>query len=347
MLAIVMMGSCAKQAYYIDAKSEHKSSGEYLIQWDVRPGMVGEVAIYASKDAVLYPQEPFIVEDISKETTIYDSSDQGFSQTYFLLVFNNLESRVASSRIIPTQGIVNLRDVGGYMTGGGEQMRWGRLYRSGDLHRIKDMDRYTIASLGIQSHYILSPSRLSPNDPIPSLGISTLNSWYIAPDVEIDFQQTLDDIYSGKLSKNSITYFKKDIFNSIAFENPHQISMILHSLIDPNNYPVLLSDDLGKDRVAFIIMLVQHIMGVCRADIINEYVLSNQLLPVEILEPKGHKEPVAIQEALTEFFRCEANQINSIISEIENRYGSINNYLDQHLHFDAKDQAYLRQVLLY
>lgn len=339
--------SCAKQTYYIDTRTEQSSEGEYLIKWDVKPGMKGNVAIYASTDAGLYPQDPFTIEEISKETTVYTPSQNGYKQTYFLLVFNDLESRVASSRVIPTQGLVNLRDVGGYMTGGGEQMRWGRLYRSGDLHRMGEMDKYTLASLGIQSQYILSQSRVSPEDPIPVLGISSLNSQYIAPDVDIDFQQILDDIYAGELSKSGVKLFHNDVFNSIAFENPNQISAILHTLMDRDIYPVLLSDDLGKDRVAFVVMLVQHILGVSRADILNDYVLSNQLLPVDLLEPNGHDAPITIQEALTDFFRCEANQMNAIISEIENRYGSINRYLEEFLRFDAKEQALLRSVLLY
>lgn len=344
---MVLGSSCAKQPYYIDARTEQQRMGEYVIQWDVRPGMEGQVAIYASSDASIYPQEPFVVESISKASTSYTTPEEGYAQTYFLLVFNGLDSRVATSRIIPTQGILNLRDAGGYMTGGGEQMKWGKLYRSGDLHRIGELDRLTIASLGIQNQYILSPSRITPADPVFDLGISTLNSWYIAPDVEVNFQETLNQIYREKLSDSGVKYFLKDLFTSIAFENPNQISVILHTLIDPNNYPILLSDDLGKDRVSFVVMLVQYMLGVSRADIINDYLLSNQLLPVEQLEPAGHNEPFATQEALTQYFKSEANQINSILNEIESRYGSVNKYLEEFLHFDMRDQAFLRRALLY
>lgn len=75
--------------------------------------------------------------------------------------------------------------------------------------------------------------------------------------------------------------FYNDLFNSIAFENTQQLEpQVLHCYLTPPTTPLRSSDELGKDRVAFLTMLVQHIAGVSRSDILADYLLSNELLPV-------------------------------------------------------------------
>ena len=93
--------------------------------------------------------------------------------------------------------------------------------------------------------------------------------------------------------------------------------------------------------------LIHHILGVSKSDAIVDYMMSNDNLPANRLEPKGFTMPQGVQEALTEYFRCEPNQINELIDEIERRYGSINNYLTDYLHFDESKQAVIRNILLY
>lgn len=342
-LLVLLTTSCAKQAYYIDTHTRQNKEGDYLIQWQVYPGMDGEVAIYASSDANQYPSEPFTIEQIA--TAQYQYSTEEVSHTYFLLVFNNRDMRVVTSRSIPTIGILNLRDIGGYMTYSGEQMRWGMIYRSGDLWRSFEQDIPTIAALRLRTQFTLSPSRISEQP--PKIGISAMEQIYIGPDKSIDFQHLIDHIYEGNSSRREIERMHKDILENIAFENPNQIRMLLDQLTNLTNYPILISDDLGKDRVAFITLLIHHILGVSKSDAISDYVLSNDHLPVSRLEPNGFTQSTKVQEALTEYFRCTPRQVNEIIDEIEKRYGSMDSYLTDFLHFSPQQQEKLRDILLY
>lgn len=345
LVVAVTTTSCAKQAYYIDAYSRQNAKGSHTIQWQINPGMNGEVAIYASESPNKYPDQPLVVEQIRKEIYHYDSPSGSYSHTYFLLVFNNSDMRVVTSRVIPTVGILNLRDAGGYMTASGEQMKWGMLYRSGDLWRSFEQDIPIIGTLGIRSQYIMSPSRIA-NYP-PQMGMSAIEQIQVEPDKEIDFQYLIDKIYDGERSSEEIKGMHREVLYNIAFDNPNQLRIILNEMTNPAKYPILLSDDLGKDRVAFVIFLIHHILGVSKSDAIVDYMMSNDNLPPNRLEPKGFTMPQGVQEALTEYFRCEPNQINELIDEIDRRYGSINNYLTDYLHFDESKQAAIRNILLY
>lgn len=345
LLAGFVMTSCAKQAYYIDAYSRQNTKGNHTIQWQINPGMNGDVAIYASDNPNIYPDQPLAVEQIRKEVYHYDSPSGSYSHTYFLLVFNNSDMRVVTSRLIPTIGILNLRDAGGYMSATGQQMKWGMLYRSGDLWRSFEQDIPTIGMLGIRTQYIMSPSRIASYP--PRMGMSAIEQVMVEPDKEIDFQYLIDKIYEGERSRNEIKGMHREVLFNIAFDNPNQLRIILNEMTNPDKYPILLSDDLGKDRVAFVILLVHHILGVSKSDAIEDYMMSNENLPANRLEPKGFAMPQGVQEALTEYFRCEPNQINELTDEIERRYGSISNYLTDFLHFDEGKQAAIRNILLY
>ncbi len=341
----LLLASCAKQAYYIDTHTSRNAQGDYVVQWQVNPGMEGQVAIYASQNANVYPDQPNAIEAIEKEIYRYSTPQNTSEHTYFLLVFNNRDIRVVSSRTIPTIGIINLRDVGGYMTALGDQMRWGMLYTSGDLWRSFEQDIPTIASLGIHTQYILVPSDVA--DYAPSLGASEMEQIFISPDSVYDYQKIIDRIYNGDLSGTEVRKIRQNILENIAFNNPNQITMILDELIDPNKYPILLSDNLGRDRVAIVTFIVHHILGISKSDAISDYMINNDNLPPSRLEPNGFMQTTKVQEALTEYFRSQPNQINQLIDAIIKRYGSVDKYITEHLHFNTSKQEKLRNILLY
>ena len=46
----------------------------------------------------------------------------------------------APQHFIPLHEYVNFRDLGGYTTGNGRTVRWGRLFRSDAMHLMTDQD---------------------------------------------------------------------------------------------------------------------------------------------------------------------------------------------------------------
>ena len=345
LLACLSLTSCARKAYYdISTGADVADSGNYVVRWQVRPGMNGEVAIYASDDAGSYPTEPTKVEPIGKEWTTFASDGTYFTRHYFLLVFDDREVRVTGTRVIPTEGFSNLRDAGGYMTDQGYQMRWGRLYRGGRYRSLTPRDSLVISSIGLRHNVVLSDAY---SFVYLTNGIGNILQKDFAANTPVDYKSVLKRISDGAMSQEGVVLFVHDMFNSLAYENSEQLSAALHYLLDPDHYPVMISDEWGKDRTAFLIMLIQYSLGVSRSDILSDYLLSNALLPVEKLAPQGFRFAPGRQEALTEFFRCRPSDLLSIMTDIENKYGSIENYMDMVLDFDESDRIRLRELLLY
>ena len=51
----------------------------------------------------------------------------------------------------PFEGCFNFRDIGGYPTADGRNVRWGRYYRAGRQDRMTDSDLGKVESLGIST----------------------------------------------------------------------------------------------------------------------------------------------------------------------------------------------------
>ena len=54
-------------------------------------------------------------------------------------------------RKLPFTGAHNFRDLGGYKTEDGRTLKWGKLYRSDDLHFLTDEDVKYLSRLGVKS----------------------------------------------------------------------------------------------------------------------------------------------------------------------------------------------------
>lgn len=321
-----------------------QSEGNYVIRWQVNPGMKGDVEIYASTDANNYPVEPFAVESIGKEVTTYTTADGTYTQQYFLMVFAGSEMRVVGHREVPTQRVTNLRDFGGYMTTDGAQVKWGRLYRSGAIRSITSRDSSVIGSIGI-THQIILADTLS-EEPYRA-ALPSIQGLALMPDTETNVELLRRQIYELQMDAVGVQTIYTQLFETFAYRNANQFSTALHYMLDPEHYPIVITDEWGKDRTSFLVMLVQSALNVSRADILNDFLLSNNLLLVEQLEPRGFTYPPMMQEAITEYYRSRANDLHAIMYDIEARYGSVSEYMNKVLHFSPKEQEKLRQLLLY
>ncbi|HKJ27750.1 MAG TPA: tyrosine-protein phosphatase, partial [Anaerolineales bacterium] len=88
-----------------------------------------------------------------------------------------------SSRLLPFKRVANFRDLGGYPAADGRTVRWGALYRSGHLAKMKRRDKDLFVTLGIDTVIDLrsdyerkrAPNRLPAQDPPKVLELSILD----------------------------------------------------------------------------------------------------------------------------------------------------------------------------
>ena len=70
-----------------------------------------------------------------------------------------------SRRLLQLEGGINFRDMGGYPTADGRQVKWGKLYRSGSMARLTPADAAQLVDLGIRCVVDFRSRREQKRDP--------------------------------------------------------------------------------------------------------------------------------------------------------------------------------------
>ncbi|MFM9839794.1 MAG: tyrosine-protein phosphatase, partial [Cyclobacteriaceae bacterium] len=94
------------------------SSPKYKLFWSAKPDSWDKAQVLALKS--------------SPETIALASANP------ILKLEDKKEKFYAAPRGIKLQGAANFRDIGGYKTTDGKQVKWGKIYRSADISKLTD-----------------------------------------------------------------------------------------------------------------------------------------------------------------------------------------------------------------
>ena len=162
---------------------------------------------------------------------------------------------VNSPRMINLDGACNVRDIGAWKTESGKIIKQGLLYRGSEIDGVtnKGHPDFCLTSLGIKQ------SR--------QLGIKT------------DF-----DLRSSNVKSSEYSILGSDVihsfYNAVQYQavtdsnNVKKVKEIFSALANPSIYPVYLHCTHGVDRAGTIVLLLEGLLGVSKADIIRDYELS-------------------------------------------------------------------------
>lgn len=339
---LVFLSSCASTVK-ITSVVEKNKEGDFLLKWEVSPDQEGHIDIYsAMSDSALSNFVPVKTSQITDQFAIFSPTGAGIRE-YFFLKTGNATSGIIANRIIEMNNIKNFRDIGGYFTINNEQIRWGRIYRSGDLSSANIFDKERIKRLGIKTvvdfrsreNAQLYPNKLGNDIRIISLpmsmGMDTVNQ----------------KIEKGNFSRSDAIKYIQDMYVGIVEDYKQEFAELFDILIDENNYPILLSGALGKDRVGLASYFILYSLGVPDYTLEEEYMLSNNTIDITKVVENAEGYPEYIQEALTAVLTVNQAYLNYTLDHLREKYGSIDNYLQKELRVTNGKKNILRKILLY
>lgn len=169
-----------------------------------------------------------------------------------------------ADRIVPLNGAVNVRDVGGYPTPRG-QIAWRRLYRAAGLDRLDDTDRSMLARLGVCT--VIDLRRDDERRERPSaLGDLAIRTIHVS-------------ITSGATTTN-LTELPTlaDMYRDMVDQAGPAIVTAITALAEPDALPAIVHCTAGKDRTGVVIALVLALAGVPDDLIVADYAASAGLL---------------------------------------------------------------------
>jgi len=343
-LSIFLFSHCSQEKPDIRVVCETVPPGNYVLKWEIFPPMDGTVKIYESSSPDSFNlSSPIAETEISK-----GYKDIFFVQTakrsYFKLIFNKNYSIITGERVIPTQYLFNLRDLGGYYTTGGKQLRWGKLYHSSSLANATFEDGKVLNNLGIRTVIDFRTEQERFESPSKYVTSQTYNF----PLRGNAYNVFASSILSKKMKAGDVKVYAQDIFSFLLENNSDYFVKMFDILLDAKNYPVLVYCSSGRDRSAVASALILAALNVDSDQIVNDYMLNNERIDFSNLSKENIylKDP-DIQETFTAMIRVHKGTITYSFDRLIKDYGTLDNYFNTELKLTSKKREKLKEIMLY
>ncbi|MBB5648983.1 tyrosine-protein phosphatase [Pedobacter cryoconitis] len=242
-----------------------------------------------------------------------------------------------TTRLVPVQGAVNFRDLGGYQTNDGTHVKWGKVYRSAGISKLTDADLKLLAQKHIKSvvDFRSDEEVAKAKDRLPA-GASYLQ---LAAGSEGlgNMMAILPKLTSGDslmISFYSQTAHLKDKYKPFFQE----------LLKMPDTDALLFHCTAGKDRTGIGAALFLHALGVSDEIVLQDYLATNEYRKAEnekmvkMMTQFGIKEQVARDMA-----GVKPEYLIATVKAIMQQYGSVDQFMTEELGLKADDIALLKK----
>jgi protein-tyrosine phosphatase len=179
-------------------------------------------------------------------------------------------------RRIALAGAENFRDLGGYRTADGRTVRWGRLFRSDHLARLTPPDVVRVGGLGLRLVCDLrTPGEQEGHGdllPVPPPSVAALPVDF----PPLDPNRVRRRLLAGDVPAGTFARLLTEANESYAGALAPQFADVLQRLATASApLPALIHCNGGKDRTGFAAALVLLALGVPRATVLEDYLLTN------------------------------------------------------------------------
>jgi protein-tyrosine phosphatase len=241
-------------------------------------------------------------------------------------------------RVVRLQGATNFRDLGGYRTRDGRQVRWRRLFRSDHLGRLTADDEAMLAALGLQQ--VLDFRGDQERAAMPNrLAAARHHALGIEPTV---VQRMQDLVAAGqRLSAPVAVALMQELYRALVNDQAHRFAELFEHLL-ASDTPLVFHCTAGKDRTGFAAALILHALGVPREAVVQDYLLTNALYQPPPLPP--HADTPA--EALSVLWRVQEDFLDAAFDALERDHGGLDRYLAQRLGVGPAARETLAQKFL-
>jgi len=220
-------------------------------------------------------------------------------------------------RLIPLEGCVNFRDLGGWRTGDGRRVRSGLLFRSDALHRLTPADLARVRG---------------------ELGLRTL--------IDLRSGHEVSSEGCGPLAEPPTAYHHLPFFDGPARDPGRQrpeggLAAIYLAMLRFARAPIARALETlaaspgaavfhcaaGKDRTGVLSAVVLGAVGVVEDDIVEDYALTRRALP-RILERLRASDAYdyVFSELPPETLHAEPETMQSLLSRVRGEWGSLREY---------------------
>jgi protein-tyrosine phosphatase len=222
-------------------------------------------------------------------------------------------------RVFKLEGVVNLRDLGGYATADGHSTRWRQLLRGDSLHALTPASLDALLATGLHTvidmrrpdEIELQPDRVVGLSQIDYQRITILEAAISSPSAtEVQHIQGLEGAYRLMLDDYQDRF--KEIFATIAAAPAG---------------PVLFHCAAGKDRTGIVSVLLLEFAGVPEATILEDYAMTSVLLAPLLPAFRERARIMGLNpERHEKMLECRPEAMATTLAYLRDQYGGATGY---------------------
>ncbi|WTW95955.1 tyrosine-protein phosphatase [Streptomycetaceae bacterium NBC_01309] len=337
-----------------DAAAEAASDGSVKLSWTA--SRAGEVRVYASTN----PSFPALTGRqvaATKATSVTVTGLDPAKRWYFQIVpdRNPLGAVTVAPRGIGLSAAGNARDLGGYKAAYGLTVKYGQVYRSDALTKLTDADVARLQTLGVDTVADLRTDfelNLNGPDKVPA-GTEVLR----VPVSDGGMYQKLNEVIASKdpvkqaeaLGNGKAEQLLIDANRSFVNDASQraQFTEVIKRIA--NGETTLFNCSAGKDRTGWMSAVILTALGVDRATVTQDYLLSNTYLKAANDKTKAGLKYAGLMQnpdLLDPLLGVQKQYLDAAFDEVQKQYGSFDRFLRVGLGLDGMTLAKLRLRLL-
>lgn len=327
--------------------------GAYTISWDLDIDGPVDIRATTSPDGT---GGELIGGDITSANFSWTPEDGDHERHYFVIEPKGGEAVVTATRVLPLEGGRNFRDLGGYSTEDGSQVKWGSVYRSGVMDSLTDADYDYLSGLGISVVCDFRASQERAEEPTDWRAGEIEYITFKDPSADDDMSKA----FASVLMTPGVTGEQvRDMFISSYRSMPNTYAPAYTEMFDQlanGSLPLAFNCSAGKDRTGVAAALVLSALGVARETIVEDYALSEQVVDfmAEFDVGMGEVDPDSPYaflaqlppEVIRPLMRTEPAYIEATFETIEAEHGSVIAFIKSELGVDDAELARIRERLL-
>lgn len=252
-------------------------------------------------------------------------------------------------RRLPLDGAENFRDLGGYLSDDGRSMKWGIIYRSGQLHHLTKDDLAYMERLGIrQIADFRSPSEVEDKpDKIPG---KIIYKTYPIDIAGSDLRDRIIAVIKGE-SEMDMAAYMMNVNRQFATDYTGVYSRWIQNLAgNPDPSPMVFHCNAGKDRAGFAAAILLRTLGIPEDTVLADYLKTN-IYTVEFMEKTIRKIRTMTQfrndgEVLRPLLGVDKRYLQTALNTIDEEWGSFEEYIKRGLRLSESDVEALKTRFL-
>ena len=248
----------------------------------------------------------------------------------------------AHVRVLPLEGGHNFRDLGGFRTSDGRTVKWGLLYRSGQMHDLTPSDYAYLQKLGIRTVCDFRDTRERTTE-------RTL--WPAGHSPKVLSDDYALDMSSLSLPGDLATWTHEQVVGAMTATYPKLLDQFrgqyrrMFAELLAGDAPLAFHCTASKDRTGVAAALLLTALGVPRATIVDDYLLSNRHMAPMPAHPTGFWAKLSPEAART-FAGVDRHYIDAVFAVTGRHPGGTMGYLKDELGLGAPELAKLRALYL-